>query len=78
MLPVVAVIVGAVLVGLAARRWRRDQRRDEAEAPAPAGPDPSSDDGQATARGPRALRVLSPAQRGRTISPRGRENVGAT
>ena len=43
-LPVVAVIVGAVLVALAARRWRRDQRRDEAEAPAAAGPDPSSDE----------------------------------
>ncbi len=43
-LPVVAVIAGAVLVALAARRWRRDQRRDEAETPAPAGPDPSSDE----------------------------------
>ena len=43
-LPAVAVIVGAVLVALAARRWRRDQRRDEAEAPAAAGPDPSSDE----------------------------------
>ena len=43
-LPVVGVLVGAVLVALAARRWRRDQRRDEAEVPAPAGPDPSSAD----------------------------------
>ena len=43
-LPVVAVLVGAVLVALAARRWRRDQRRDEAEAPAPVRPDPSSDE----------------------------------
>ena len=43
-LPVVAVLAGAVLVALAARRWRRDQRRDEAEAPASAGPDPSSDE----------------------------------
>ena len=43
-LPVVAVIVGAVLVALAARRWRLDQRRDEAEAPAPVRPDPSSDE----------------------------------
>ena len=43
-LPVVAVLVGAVLVALAARRWRLDQRRDEAEAPAPVRPDPSSDE----------------------------------
>ncbi len=43
-LPVVGVLAGAVLVALAARRWRRDQRRDETEAPAPAGPDPSSDE----------------------------------
>ena len=43
-LPVVAVIAGALLVALAARRWRRDQRRDEAEAPAPVRPDPSSDE----------------------------------
>jgi cytochrome c-type biogenesis protein CcmH len=43
-LPAVAVLVGAGLVILAARRWRRDQRRDEAVTPAPAGPDPASDD----------------------------------
>ncbi|MEZ5154892.1 MAG: cytochrome c-type biogenesis protein CcmH [Solirubrobacterales bacterium] len=43
-LPVVAVLVGAGLVVLAARRWRRDQRRDDAAAPAPAGPDPASEE----------------------------------
>jgi cytochrome c-type biogenesis protein CcmH len=43
-LPVVGVLVGAVLVALAARRWRRDQRREEAGAPPASGPDPSSDE----------------------------------
>ena len=43
-LPVVGVIVGALLVALAARRWRRDQRREEAQTAPPAGPDPTSDE----------------------------------
>ncbi|MFN8114179.1 MAG: cytochrome c-type biogenesis protein CcmH [Solirubrobacterales bacterium] len=43
-LPVVGVIAGAVLVALAARRWRRDQRREDAQAAPPAGPDPASDE----------------------------------
>lgn len=42
-LPVIAVLSGATLVGLAARRWRRDQRRDEAATP-PAGPEPDAID----------------------------------
>jgi cytochrome c-type biogenesis protein CcmH len=43
-LPAAGVVVGAALVILAARRWRRDQRRDDALAPGATGPDPSSDD----------------------------------
>ena len=39
-LPVVAVLAGATLVAFAARRWRRDQRRDEAAAVPAAGPEP--------------------------------------
>ena len=45
-LPVVAVLAGATVVGLAALRWRRDQRRDDAIRIAPAGPDPESDEGR--------------------------------
>jgi len=41
-LPALAVLVGAAAVGVAAWRWRRDQRRDETIRPAPAGPDPGS------------------------------------
>jgi len=41
-LPALAVLVGAVLVGLAAWRWRRDQRRDETVRPASVRPDPDS------------------------------------
>lgn len=43
-LPVVAVAAGALVVGLAAWRWRRDQRRDDAAGAVPAGPDPESDE----------------------------------
>jgi cytochrome c-type biogenesis protein CcmH len=43
-LPVVAVLAGATLVGFAARRWRRDQRRDEAVAAPTAGPEPDPAD----------------------------------
>ena len=43
-LPVVAVIAGATMVGFAAWRWRRDQRRDEMDAEPPAGPEPDSAD----------------------------------
>jgi len=43
-LPAVAVLAGATAVGLAAWRWRRDQRRDEVAAKPAAGPDPGSAD----------------------------------
>ena len=45
-LPVVAVLAGATLVGFAARRWRRDQRCDEAAAVPAAGPEPDPVDEQ--------------------------------
>jgi cytochrome c-type biogenesis protein CcmH len=45
-LPAAGVLAGAALVGLAARRWRRDQRRDEAVAATPAAPDPSAADAE--------------------------------
>jgi cytochrome c-type biogenesis protein CcmH len=45
-LPVVAVLAGATLVAFAARRWRRDQRRDEAAAVPAAGPEPDPVDEQ--------------------------------
>jgi cytochrome c-type biogenesis protein CcmH len=43
-LPAAAVLAGAVVVALAARRWRRDQRREDVAAEPPAGPDPESAD----------------------------------
>jgi cytochrome c-type biogenesis protein CcmH len=42
-LPVVGVLCGAILVALAARRWRRDQRRAEASDPTVSGPGPDAD-----------------------------------
>jgi len=45
-LPTVAVLVGASAVGLAARRWRRDQRRAEADATPAGGPEPDAEDEQ--------------------------------
>jgi cytochrome c-type biogenesis protein CcmH len=43
-LPAVGVLAGATVVVLAARRWRREQRRDDADAPPVTGPDPDSED----------------------------------
>jgi cytochrome c-type biogenesis protein CcmH len=43
-LPAAGVLIGAAVVVLAARRWRRDQRRADAAAPVADGPDPDSED----------------------------------